>query len=125
VEWLDDDHRVQQLEMDSLVESDSEEQDEEAEQILLENSILSLPSLLAEGEIERLGIQGLSEEIELQKGQVNEALESLRLTLGEKALHLRTNVHNARSQQKSLKAWDRVRKLGQDVRRHRKSYLLA
>ncbi|KAI0245106.1 hypothetical protein BJV78DRAFT_1289105 [Lactifluus subvellereus] len=64
-----------------------------------EHDRMSLPSALAPGEIERLSLESIAMiEAELHKGQVTEALEGLRLALGEKSLCFRTEVRNADSQ---------------------------
>jgi hypothetical protein len=64
-----------------------------------EHDRMSLPSALAPGEIERLSLESIAMiEAELRKGQVTEALEGLRLALGEKSLCFRTEVRNADSQ---------------------------
>jgi len=54
---------------------------------------------LAVGEIEHQLLKSIATiEAELRKGQVLDALEGLRLALGEKSLHFRTEVRNANSQ---------------------------
>ena len=61
-----------------------------------ERDHITLPSALAPGEIHRLSLQSIATiEAELRKGQVADALEGLRLSLGEKSLCFRTEVHNA------------------------------
>ena len=58
-----------------------------------------LPSALAPGKIDRLSLNPIAMiEAELRKGQVTDALEGLRLALGEKSLRFQTEVRNANSQ---------------------------
>ena len=64
-------------------------------------------------------------EAELQKGQVTDALEGLRLALGEKSLCFRADVRNANSQRTTHRAWDRVHKFDADARQCRSTYRYA
>lgn len=53
----------------------------------LEKEQITLPSNLAPGEVECLSMQPMAKvECELRKAQVSDALEGLRLALGEKSL---------------------------------------
>jgi hypothetical protein len=73
---------------------------------------ITLPSALAAGEIDRLSLNSIATiEAELRKGQITDALEGLRLALGEKSLCFRTKVWNANSQQTTHRAWDNVHKM--------------
>jgi hypothetical protein len=59
-----------------------------------ETKALALPSSLAPGEIERLGLDNLAgQEAALRWGQINDALEGLRMALGEKSRMLRARRH--------------------------------
>jgi hypothetical protein len=88
-----------------------------------EHDRMSLPSALAPGEIERLSLESIAMiEAELRKGQVTEALEGLRLALGEKSLCFRTEVRNADSQRTTARAWDNVHKLDAEARKCRTIY---
>ena len=52
-----------------------------------ETKALALPLSLTPGEIEQLGLDNLAgQEAALQQGQINDALEGLRMALGEKSL---------------------------------------
>ena len=65
----------------------------------LEQEQITVPSALAPGEITRLSLQPFAMiEAELRKGQVADALEGLRLALGEKSLCFQTEVRNMNSQ---------------------------
>jgi hypothetical protein len=111
---------------DDAESSDWADSDEdEIEQVVVhpEARQVTLPSALAPGEIQRLGITGIAEqEAELRRGQINDALEGLRLALGEKSLLFRTKVRNARSQRTTLRAWKDVNKQDADARRHKRVY---
>jgi hypothetical protein len=84
---------------------------------------ITLPSALPAGEIERLSLKSIATiEAELRKGQVSEALEGLRLALGEKSLCFRTEVRNADSQRTTHRAWDNVHKFDTKARKCRSTY---
>ena len=88
-----------------------------------ERERISLPSALAVGEIDRQSLKSIATiEAELRKGQVSDALEGLRLALGEKSLHFRTEVRNANSQWTTQRAWDNVHKLDAEARKCRSIY---
>jgi hypothetical protein len=88
-----------------------------------ELDMLSLPSSLASGEIERNALESIAMvEAELRRGQIQDALHGLRLALGEKSLCFRAEVRNAHSQRTSQRAWANVHKHDADARMHRKLY---
>ena len=91
-----------------------------------ETENITLPSTLAPGEIDRQSLEAFAMiEAELRKGQITDALEGLRLALGEKSLCFRAEVRNANSQRTTLRAWDRVHKFDADARRCRSTYRYA
>jgi hypothetical protein len=91
-----------------------------------EQDRITLPSALAPGEIDRLSLNSVAMiEAELRKGQVADALEGLRLAIGEKSLCFRTEVRNADSQRTTQRAWDNVHKLDGEARKFRATYRQA
>ena len=83
-----------------------------------EHEQITLPSSLAAGEIERLSLESIATtEAELRKGQVTDALEGLRLALGEKSLCFRTEIRAANSQRTTHRAWDTVHKFDADAQK--------
>src|SRR5258705_1826098 len=91
-----------------------------------EQGRITFPSALAPGEIERMSLKSIAMiEAELRKGQVVDALEGLRLALGEKSLCFRTEVRNADSQRTAHRAWDNVHKLDAEARKCRATYRQA
>jgi hypothetical protein len=91
-----------------------------------ERERITLPSALAPGEIDRLSLKPFAMiEAELRKGQLADALEGLRLALGEKSLCFRTEVRNANSQRTTHQAWDNVHKLDVQARKCRSTYRQA
>jgi len=126
---LDDDvHWMEEIDGEDGEEEDggqySDESDaEDIPEDIPESKALALPSSLAPGEIERLGLVALAgQEAELQQGQINEALEGLRMALGEKSLLYRTDIRNSKSQRTSLRAWQNVNKQDLVARRHKRAY---
>lgn len=105
----------------SLEDSESEE-DPECE-FDIESKMLPMPSSLAPGELQRLDLVDLGRREEtLRRGQINDALEGLRLALGEKSLLFRKEIRNAKSQRTTTKAWDKVNKQDDAARKFRAEY---
>jgi hypothetical protein len=106
---------------DDVFSDDSDDPDEPESRP--EMKVLTLPSSLGPGEIERLGLTSIAkQEAALRRGQINDALEGLRLALGEKSLLFRSEVRNAKSQRTSQRAWGGVKKQDADARRHKRAY---
>lgn len=60
-----------------------------------EHMSIFMPSSVEYPDLQRLGLESMgSKELELRKGQANDALEGLRLALGHKALLYRNKVSN-------------------------------
>lgn len=88
-----------------------------------EREAITLPSALSAGEITRQSLEPIANiEAELRKGQVSDALEGLRLALGEKSICFRADVRNANSQRTMHRAWDRVHKYDAEARQCRSTY---
>jgi hypothetical protein len=88
-----------------------------------EQERITLPSALAPGEIDCLLLQPFSMiEAELRKGQVADALEGLRLALGEKSLCFRMEVRNTNSQRTTNQVWNNVHKLDAQARKCQSTY---
>ena len=82
-----------------------------------EKTNLSLPSSLGKAELERLGkVELIEQELMLREGQANDALHSLRITIGMKSVALRTSVRQSKkSQKKKTRAWREVQNLEKTV----------
>jgi len=88
-----------------------------------ERLTLMMPSSFDRDDILRLGLEGLAEqELELRKGQANDALEDLRLALGHKALLWRTKVHHSNTNKKRTRAWEEIKVARQRVEKHVRRY---
>ena len=70
-----------------------EDEDAEEETAPAERMSLFLQSYLSEADRQRVGLNEVAkQELELRKGQVNDCLEAIRTTLGQKAVLMRTKV---------------------------------
>lgn len=121
VQWLMDvDDEVEE-------EDDGNYSDDSNDSLIPENQpetrSLMLPSSLSAGEISRLGLCELArQEAALRRGQINDALEGLRMALGEKSLLFRTEVRNMKSQRTSVRAWKNVNKQDLIAKQHKSAY---
>ena len=121
VQWLTDiDNKVEE-------EDDGNYSDDSDDSFIPENQpetrSLMLPSALSPGEITRLGLCELAkQEAALRRGQINDALEGLRMALGEKSLLFRTEVRNMKSQRTSVRAWKNVNKQDLIYKQHKSAY---
>jgi hypothetical protein len=121
VQWMEDADREAEEDDDSYHSEVSDAED--VPEIMPETRLLALPSSLAPGEIDRLGLVDLArQEEQLRRGQINDALEGLRMALGEKSLYYRTDVRNNKSQRTSLRAWQNVNKQDAMARQHKRAY---
>lgn len=88
-----------------------------------EDAVIFLPSQMKRAERERCGLVDMGhQEAALRIGQMNDALHSLRMVLGEKSLMLRTSVCNAQSQRQITRAWGNVNRLEAQVQQYCKVY---
>jgi hypothetical protein len=96
-----------------------------------ENVRLALPSYLGinneldppRTEIQRLQLEKLArQEAQLRLGYINDALEGLRLSLGEKSFRLKTDVRHSQGQRQTGRAWGKVHNLDKQARSHRHAY---
>ncbi|THH06743.1 hypothetical protein EW146_g9518 [Bondarzewia mesenterica] len=78
--------------------SDNADEEDVAESVVAEKICLSLPSTFSEDKCMELGLQALAkQELELQKGQVNNALHHIHIYLGHKSFLFWTSVRQANS----------------------------
>ncbi|KAJ6543299.1 hypothetical protein B0H10DRAFT_1854422, partial [Mycena sp. CBHHK59/15] len=111
--------------LDKVVGSTRKDEDDEdaGTTYLVENIRLSLPS---SPKAKHMGAEQYKDlcrqEATLHEGQINDALQGLRIALGEKAWMLRNNVRDASGGKDKLHAWSGVTKKSKDVRKHLKIY---
>jgi len=105
---------------------DLEEEDEtEIPLILPEMVVLPLPSNIISVKV-KSSIQSLiSVEIELRKGQANDALEGIRVGLAHKSLLFLKDVNPSKTTKQSTRAWDSVRNTQSQILTHANSYQRA
>ena len=117
-----------------LEESDEEtfflntdmEWEEEGVEVTIDQVMIWLPSAFTKSERIQLGLEQIvGVEAELQEGQANDALESLRASLAEKSLRFRTEVKPAKSQRTMTRAWDSIHRADKQIRGAVQCYQLA
>ena len=114
--------------MDGLLEEDdvNEEDDkDEALSMIPESALLPLPSNIF-SQKHRPTLESLiTVERELRKGQANDALEGLRISLANKSLLLLTDVNQSNSTKQSTRAWSSVRNTQSQILFHAQGYQRA
>jgi hypothetical protein len=91
----------------------------EAPSIHPENFLLCLPSALGPPWTKKpSNIPIVQQELELRKGQANDALHQIRISLAHKSFLFRTSIRNANSQQKKTRAWKELHGVDATVRQH-------
>lgn len=80
---------------------------------------LSMPSSIGFVKCMEAGLGDLLEkEQKLREGQANDALQAVRLAIGEKSFHFRKHVHTAKSKVKKTRAWDSVFAVNRRLNHH-------
>lgn len=88
-----------------------------------EKFTINLPSSLGPEWCRRATNKNIvDEEIDLRKGQANDALHQIRIALAQKSFQFRTSIRNADSQQKKTRAWHDLHNLESSVRHHTSIY---
>jgi hypothetical protein len=91
-----------------------------------ESSTIPLPSSMGQRWIgQPTSSTIVKQEIGLRIGQANDALHQIRIALAEKSFMFRTQIRNARSQQKKTRAWDSLHSLEANVKHHARIYSRA
>ena len=99
---------------------------EEGVEVTIDQVMIWLPSAFTKSERIQLGLEQIvGVEAELQEGQANDALESLRASLAEKSLRFRTEVKPAKSQRTMTRAWDSIHRADKQIRGAVQCYRLA
>jgi hypothetical protein len=108
---------------DGMSDSD-DEADQEVE--CPEHAAIFLPSRISPVDREKQGLTEMGrQEASLRIGQINDALQGLRVALGEKSIMLRTHIRNADSQHQMTRAWAGVTRLEVQVQKYVKRYQQA
>ena len=102
---------------------DYEEEDEsQAPSVLPEAVVLPLPSNITSVKLRPVLEYLRSMERELRKGQANDALEGLRISLANKSLLLLTDVNKSTSTKQNTRAWASVRNCQSQILSHAHGY---
>jgi hypothetical protein len=67
----------------------------------------------------------MQQEIELREAQANDALEQIRITLGQKSLLFRRDLRPVKSQKQTTRAWSAIKNADAKVQKHVKTYNAA
>ena len=112
---------------DNWLVTDVEEIVEEEEpEVTPEKVVLYLPSNFTPQQRKEYGLQGLGRmEYELREGQANDSLEKLRECLAEKSLKFRKDVRLAKGQKKTIRVWDTVHRVDDQIRQAVATYRMA
>lgn len=88
-----------------------------------ENQKLPFPSAIPFDQRQYFKLQGLlTKELEMRKGQANDALQRIREALSQLAWQFKSNVRTASSTKQSTRAWEGVAALSRELRLQRRIY---
>ncbi|THH05989.1 hypothetical protein EW146_g9755 [Bondarzewia mesenterica] len=98
-------------------------QDVVGETVVTEKMSLSLPSTFSPAKCMEKGLERMAkQELELRKGQANDALHHIWIALGHKFFLFQNSVRQAKSQRKKTQAWNEVTALEGNVREYARIY---
>jgi hypothetical protein len=117
-EWDEDEDTVSDRDGGMNIDGLDDVEREQPERLLL-----CLPSTLGKVRLAELGLGVLaSQEMELRKGQANDALAGLRIELGHKALLFRTKVRHSSNTKGKTRAWNEIRVSSREVMKQVRLY---
>ena len=120
---LEDEYDNSDDEHGNVDEADEDPSDDEDEAQPPERMQLMMPSSVHRDDVVGLGLEALiAQELELRKGQANDALEKLRLALAHTSLLWRTKVQTANTTKKRTRAWKDIRLARQRVAKYVRCY---
>lgn len=120
---LEDEYDNSDDEHGNVDEADEDPSDDEDEAQPPERMQLMMPSSVHRDDVVGLGLEDLiAQELELRKGQANDALEKLRLALAHTSLLWRTKVQTANTTKKRTRAWKDIRLARQRVAKYVRCY---
>jgi hypothetical protein len=122
----------------SVLDSDEEEDTEgppgftfssplmTVQEILPEERQILLPSALGHLKCAELGYAKLArKELKIREGQANDALQAIRMAIGEKSFRFRKQLRNATSKTQKTRSWDSIHTATKRLRHHRLIYSQA
>jgi hypothetical protein len=125
-EELIDTPAEESVQLPDLADEDFDYDGEPEEDYDLPESIaLPLPSNIVSVRLKPAIESLISIEVELRKGQANDALEGLRIGLAHKSLLLLNDVNNSTSTKQSTRAWSSVRNSQSQILHHAHAYQRA
>jgi hypothetical protein len=109
-------------------DDDDEGNDEDDDGILEpESTEIPFPSSIGHDTWIKQGLSKLliKQELQLREGQANESLENIRISLGNKALLLRTRHHGEKEQAHETRSWAAIHRESGVLQRHVRTYCRA
>lgn len=108
-------------------EEEDEYEDEETVDQAAEKVRLLMPSSLGAKQCRKheKTVNLMHQEIELRKGQANDALENLRMSLAHKSMLYRSQLRAAKSQRMETRAWTAINTATTSVNKHLRTYRRA
>lgn len=93
---------------------------------LPESRSILLPSNMSKQDRKAFGLNSLrKKELALRQGQANEALQAIRIGIGEKSFRFRNNLRPANSKGLKTRAWTLINNAGKKLQQHRLLYRQA
>jgi hypothetical protein len=90
---------------------------------LPEERQILLPSTLGHQKCVALGYQKLARmELTIREGQANDALQAIRMAIGEKSFIFRKQLRNANSKSQKTRSWDSIHTVSKKLSHHRVIY---
>lgn len=122
----EDDEDEEAADPDPDLDEDPLSEDEEEEEIKVESIQLRMPHTLLGPEDTSEHLQTLAaQELELRKGQANDALRQLRLLVGHKSLVYENDVREADTTARRTRAWTEVKNLQDKLQNYADIYKSA
>jgi hypothetical protein len=126
VELPDLDFSSEEFDHDESWEDDDDGSAVPEDVFMPEKTKLLLPSELGTRLLTNAGLSKLIKtELDLRIGQANDALHGIRIAVGQKSVHFRTQVRNAKTQSRKTRAWDGVNALEVAIKQYSAVYSAA
>jgi hypothetical protein len=127
----DDDVQWAAIDDDLISDEGSDEEDENEDEEPVDQGAdkvtLLMPSSLGAKQCRKQEKTSnlMRQEVELRKGQANDALENLRMSLAHKAMLYRNKLRNSKSQRMETRAWTAINETSITVKKHLRTYRRA
>ena len=121
---MESDEEYDDYDKQSTMDEEADEDPSDNEEVgFPERMQLMMPSAVHRVDAVGLGLEALmAQELDLRKGQANDALEKLRLALAHKSLLWRTKVQMANTTKKRTRAWSDIRRARHQIEKFIRCY---